>query len=92
MTLIAFEIVGFIVLSLLYLAFSNRYITQGYIVNKLEAERKQLIIQTEVTNRLTEQAKSLANVEEYAGQNMMRVAKVEFIEPHDGTVAILSGR
>ena len=86
--IIAMETLVFVVLFLLYLTYSNRYITQGYVVNKLEAEKRQLTIKNEMANRLVEEAKALNNVRLYADGKMYSDAKTYFVEPVKNEVAL----
>ena len=88
LTIIVLQIVVFSALFLLYLGFSNQYITQGYVINKLEAEREQLTIQNEVANRRIEEAKSLSNIRERADKEMAYAYSKTYIEFHDAQVAL----
>lgn len=82
------QIVVFSVLCLLYLAFSNKYVTQGYVVNKLEAEREHLIIQNEVANRRMEEAKSLSVIREFSDKEMVFASNRTYLETYDTRVAV----
>ncbi|MBT6069272.1 hypothetical protein HOG48_05975 [Candidatus Peregrinibacteria bacterium] len=88
-TIVMIQIMVFTALCVAYLAYSNRYITQGYLVNKFEAERAQLIVQNEVSNRLLEEAKSLSAMRDRAHQYMVYSHDHTYIEPHDTHVAMV---
>lgn len=88
LTIIALQIVVFSSLCVAYLAYSNQYITQGYVVNKFEAERSQLVIENEMSNRLLEQAKSLSAIRDRAHAQMVYSHGHQYVESHDTTVAI----
>lgn len=87
-TIIVIQIAVFSVLCLLYLAFSNRYVTQGYVVNRLESEREHLIIQNEVANRRIEESKSLSAIREFSDKEMLIASNRIYIETRDTQVAI----
>lgn len=87
-TILIIQIVIFSVLSLLYLAFSNKYVTQGYLVNKLEAEREHLTIQNEVANRRIEEAKSLSAIREFSDKEMVFASNRIYLETYDTRVAV----
>lgn len=88
LTIIVIQVIVFSILCTAYMAFSNRYITQGYVVNKLEAEREQLVIQNEMTNRLIEQSKSLSAIRDTAHEQMVYSHGHTYVEAHDTQVAI----
>lgn len=87
-TILVIQIVVFSVLCLLYLAFSNKYVTQGYVVNKLEAEREHLTIQNEVANRRIEEAKSLSAIREFSDKEMVFASNRVYLEIYDTRVAV----
>ena len=88
LTIIALQVVVFSILCLLYLAFSNKYITQGYVVNRLEAEREQLIVKNEVANRRLEESKSLSQIRERADREMVYAFNPIYVEFKDTQVAL----
>lgn len=88
LAILVIQIIVFSVLTLLYLAFSNKYITQGYVVNKLEAEREHLTIQNEVANRRIEEAKSLSAIREFSDKEMVFASNRTYLEIYDTRVAI----
>ncbi|MDP4008660.1 MAG: hypothetical protein Q8P68_05720 [Candidatus Peregrinibacteria bacterium] len=87
-TIIVIQIAVFSVLCLLYLAFSNRYVTQGYVVNRLESEREHLIIQNEVANRRVEESKSLSLIREFSDKEMLIASNRIYVETRDTQIAI----
>lgn len=89
-TVIFAQFIIFVFLCTAYMANSNKYITQGYIVNKFEAERRQLIIENEVANRLVEEAKALSKVKEYADASMVKATFAEYVTAHQNGVAVLT--
>lgn len=87
-TIFVIQIIVFSMLCLLYLAFSNKYITQGYVVNKLEAEREHLIIQNEVANRRIEEAKSLSAIRDFSDKEMIIASNRIYLQEYDKGVAM----
>ena len=87
LTIIFIQVIVFCALSVMYLMFSNNHITQGYVVNKFEAERNQLIIENEVTNRLIEEARALSGIYDEMQDKMIAHYQPVFVE-HTSHVAV----